>query len=59
MEMGAAGTYTLLMRGETAIAGVMKMQPDAPHPPMWLSYVAVEDVDATGATFGIFKRTIG
>jgi len=46
-DLGKAGTYTLLMRGETAVAGMMKISPEASHPPTWLSYVAVDDVDAT------------
>ena len=42
------GGYRIFNRGETGIAGVMKM-PDESLPPMWQPYVAVEDVDATAA----------
>lgn len=45
-DMGPMGTYTVLKRGENMAAGIMKkMDPKAPS--MWLSYVAVEDVDAS------------
>lgn len=46
-DMGPAGKYTLLLRGEGPIAGIMNMPASAPHPPMWLSYVAVDDADGT------------
>jgi predicted enzyme related to lactoylglutathione lyase len=46
-DMGPAGKYTLFKRGGDDIAGVMKMPDNEPNPPRWLSYVAVEDVDAT------------
>jgi len=47
MDMGEMGTYRIQMRGETPEAGIMGMPPDADGPPMWLSYVHVEDVDAS------------
>jgi predicted enzyme related to lactoylglutathione lyase len=48
-DRGPAGKYTLLLRGDGAIAGIMKMPADAPHPPLWLSYVAVDDALGTAA----------
>lgn len=41
--------YTLFMTGETHVGGLMDLTEDARKrgvPPMWLGYVAVEDVDA-------------
>jgi predicted enzyme related to lactoylglutathione lyase len=58
MDMGSAGTYTILKLGETGIAGVMKMRADAKHRPMWLSYVAVDDVDATAGRAAKLGGTI-
>ena len=49
MDMGPMGTYHLLKRGEKNAAGVMKMPPNAPHPPMWLPYVSVESADDAAA----------
>ncbi len=48
VDMGT-GPYHLLKRGDTAVAGVMGMPPDAPPgtPPMWGAYVTVDDIDAT------------
>jgi hypothetical protein len=43
------GTYHLLKRGDTPVAGVMQMPPGVASPPHWLSYVAVTDVDQTAA----------
>jgi predicted enzyme related to lactoylglutathione lyase len=48
-ENGAAGPYSLFLRGDAPIAGAMRMHEGMPHPPMWLSYVAVEDAEATTA----------
>lgn len=53
MDMGPAGTYTLLQRpgvknhkGEQASAGgVIKSPPDVPHS-FWLAYVQVDNADA-------------
>jgi hypothetical protein len=42
------GGYRIFERGETGVAGLMKM-PDPSVPSMWTPYVAVEDVDATVA----------
>lgn len=45
-------TYTLVKAGGKSIGGIMAMPPDAPKgmPPMWGSYVTVNDVDATART---------
>lgn len=44
------GEYTLFCRGPKETAGCMKMPPEAGDAPAhWVSYVAVEDVDATAA----------
>jgi uncharacterized protein len=48
-DMGAEyGGYRVFNRGETGIAGLMTLN-DASIPPMWVPYVAVDDVDATVA----------
>jgi len=42
------GDYHLLKVGETSVGGMMGMPPGkGPMPPMWGSYVTVDDVDAT------------
>ena len=48
MDMGS-GPYHVLKAGDTQVAGVMGMPPDAPPgmPPMWGCYVTVDDIDAT------------
>ncbi len=45
-------TYTVVKAGGKGIGGIMGMPPDAPKgmPPMWGSYVTVDDVDATAKT---------
>jgi predicted enzyme related to lactoylglutathione lyase len=45
VPMGTAGEYTLLMMGDKEVAGLMRL-PQEGVPPSWLSYVAVESVDA-------------
>jgi len=47
MDMGEMGTYTLLKTGDRGVGGIMKMPAEVEAPPHWLSYVLVEDVDAT------------
>lgn len=44
--------YTVVKAGGKGIGGIMAMPPDAPKgmPPMWGSYVTVNDVDATART---------
>jgi|SRR5579871_3128707 len=49
MEMPGFGTYHLFKRDGASVAGMMKSPPGAPHPPMWLSYVAVADADQSVA----------
>jgi predicted enzyme related to lactoylglutathione lyase len=44
--MPEGGTYTVVMDGDTPVAGLFHM-PDAP--PSWVAYVAVDDVDAAAA----------
>ncbi|MHC4547865.1 MAG: VOC family protein [Planctomycetota bacterium] len=47
MDMGEMGTYHVMKRaGDKFGGGIMRMPPEAEAPPHWLSYVAVEDVDA-------------
>jgi uncharacterized protein len=41
--------YTMWAVGERTIGGLMKMMPDAPHPPHWQGYIGTPDVDATTA----------
>jgi uncharacterized protein len=45
-DMGPMGVYNVLNRGDKMAAGIMKA-PMAGAPSAWLSYVAVEDVDAS------------
>jgi len=44
-DMGPMGTYNILKRGDRQTAGIMKA-PMPGQPTAWLSYVAVDDVDA-------------
>ncbi len=44
---GLVGPYTLFMRGDVPAGGLMQLPPSLPRPPAWLSYVAVDDPDAT------------
>lgn len=46
MDMGPAGTYTIFSSAGKDCAGMMKT-PDENVPTAWLSYVTVEDVDAS------------
>jgi uncharacterized protein len=45
-DMGGGMKYWLAHREGVQFAGIMQMPNNAPHPPMWLSYVAAADVDA-------------
>lgn len=47
VDMGPMGTYRLLKRGDMNICGLMKTPPEAPQATYWISYIAVDDVDAT------------
>ena len=46
MDMGPAGMYTIFSSAGKDCAGMMKT-PDENVPTAWLSYVTVEDVDAS------------
>jgi uncharacterized protein len=52
MEMGEMGTYHMLTKNGTAVAGVMSTNnPDMANvPPHWATYLAVDDVDASLAS---------
>jgi predicted enzyme related to lactoylglutathione lyase len=45
-NMGPAGTYTLFKKGDQFAGGCMAL-PQEGIPPHWMSYVAVDDVDAS------------
>jgi predicted enzyme related to lactoylglutathione lyase len=45
-QMGAAGTYRVLKRGDKMTGGIMKL-PMPQIPPNWAAYVAVANVDAS------------
>lgn len=47
MPMDGGGTYYLANVGDTPAAGIMAPPPSCPEQPMWTTYVAVDDVDAT------------
>lgn len=47
VDFGPLGLYHVLKNRGHAVAGIMQMPPDAKGKPQWLSYVAVDDVDAT------------
>lgn len=47
MDMGPGGTYWLISVGGAQRGGLMKLPANVPAPPHWMSYVSVEDVDAT------------
>ncbi len=46
MDMGPNGTYTIFTNGDNDCAGMMK-KPEEHVPTSWLSYVTVDDVDAS------------
>jgi predicted enzyme related to lactoylglutathione lyase len=46
MPMGPGGTYTLFKQGDKEVAGMMA-SPQAGIPSHWLTYIGVEDVDAS------------
>ena len=50
-ESGVAGIdYRILTLGERPVAGIIKLPPEQMPPrPVWLGYIAVEDVDAKAA----------
>jgi predicted enzyme related to lactoylglutathione lyase len=47
MDMGEMGTYRVQKRGEIGEAGIMQKPADSPGPSSWLSYIHVDDVDAS------------
>jgi predicted enzyme related to lactoylglutathione lyase len=47
VEMGSMERYTLFTDGDRPIAGALQTPADAPHPPAWLSYVAVGRLETT------------
>lgn len=49
MDMGAMGLYRVQKRGDIGEAGIMQKPPGTEGPSSWLSYVHVDDVDATAA----------
>ena len=46
MDMGPAGKYTMFKKGDQPAGGCMAL-PQKGIPPHWMSYVAVDDVDAS------------
>ena len=50
----AGGTYWIAKSGDDMAGGLMAMPPAAPEgtPPHWMSYIAVDDVDAAVAKVG-------
>jgi predicted enzyme related to lactoylglutathione lyase len=48
------GTYNVCMAGEKPVAGIMsgEMMGQPDHPPAWMTYIAVTDVDAACSTAG-------
>ena len=54
MDMGEAGKYTILKAGDKQAGGLMAME--GPQwegiPPHWMSYIAVDDVDACAQKAG-------
>lgn len=48
-DMGPMGKYTLLYRGDQQTGGIMKNPYGDPAVSYWLSYVVVDDVDASAA----------
>lgn len=57
MDMGAQGTYYLLMKDGALRAG-LALSPEG-TPPMWLPYVRVEDADASAALAASLGAQIG
>ena len=49
MELPGGNTYTMFKVGDRPVAGCMVPPEDSEAPPMWLSYVNVEDIDASVA----------
>ena len=49
VEVGPMGSYTMVRVGDTAIGGMVQLDPAQGIASHWLSYLAVDDVDATCA----------
>lgn len=50
MDMGGPGKYVIFQRaGDVDAAGGLQISPDMQAQPMWLTYIATDDVDATAA----------
>lgn len=47
MDLPNGMVYTMFKQGETMIGGCV--QPEEQAPPMWMSYILVEDLDASTA----------
>lgn len=54
------GTYWIAKSGDEMAGGVMDMPPAAPAgtPPHWMSYLAVDDVDAALAKVGVLGGAV-
>jgi predicted enzyme related to lactoylglutathione lyase len=57
IEMPGGNSYTMFMQGEKMIAGCISPD-DKNAPPMWLSYILVEDIDASAAKAASLGATI-
>ena len=58
---GEHGTYTMLSKSGKSVGGLYKQAPEqqsAGIPPMWLSYVLVDDVDGATARVGDLGGTV-
>jgi predicted enzyme related to lactoylglutathione lyase len=49
VDMGPMGTYTLFKHSDVQCAGMLAKPQDAPGASAWLSYVAVDDIEADAA----------
>lgn len=49
MDMGPVGTYRILKRGDAMDGGIMKSPPEMSGATHWMTYIAVDDVDAMSA----------
>ena len=52
MDMGEMGDYTMFVNGGAQHAGVVHLDADAGHPPHWIGYLAVDDVNGAAAKTG-------
>ncbi len=61
MPMGDAGTYTIVMNKDEGIGGIYDMsccEEMGNTPPHWMTYIAVDDVDASAAKAGELGASI-